>query len=83
MERRLGVVSVLLRDKALVSRVNSLLSDFSHLVLGRMGLPLREKGVNVIALIVEGSTDELGALTGRLGRIDGVSVRSHLTDFKE
>ncbi|ADN02736.1 TM1266 family iron-only hydrogenase system putative regulator [Spirochaeta thermophila] len=83
MERRLGVVSLLIHDRSHIQRVNTLLSEYAPLILGRMGLPLREKGVHVIALIVEGTTDDLGALTGKLGRIPGLKVKSHLTDFRE
>jgi putative iron-only hydrogenase system regulator len=52
-------------------------------VLGRQGLPLRGKGVNVISLIVEGSTDDIGALTGKAGKLPGVRVKSVLTAYRE
>jgi len=47
-------------------------------VLARLGLPLRDRGLHVIVLVVDGTTDQLGALTGKLGRIPGVSVKSGL-----
>lgn len=58
--------------------MNEILGEFGELIVGRMGIPYRERNVSVIALIVDGSTDELGALTGKLGSIPGVKVKSAL-----
>ena len=54
MEKRLGVVTILLESKESVRSMNTLLSDFGDLVLARQGLPLRDKGIHVISLVVEG-----------------------------
>lgn len=80
MEKRLGVIGIVVEEREnAAGRVNTILSEFGHVVVGRMGIPYRERGVAVIALIVDGSTDEIGALTGRLGAVSGVNVRSALT----
>ncbi len=61
-------------------QVQKVLSEYSEIILGRMGLPhLDDNRIAVITLIVQASTDELGGLTGKLGRIPGVSVKSGLT----
>jgi len=83
MEKRLGVVAILLTKTDPIRVLNSLLSDFADMILARQGLPLRHKGVHVISLVVEGSTDRIGALTGKLGQLDGCRVKSVLTDFRE
>jgi len=83
MEKRIGVIAILITEPSAVSRLNELLHEYGELVLGRLGLPLREKGVNVISLIVEGSTDEIGALTGKAGMLPGVRVKSVLTAYRE
>jgi putative iron-only hydrogenase system regulator len=83
MEKRIGVVAILITDPVAVPRLNDLLHEYGDLVLGRQGLPLREKGVHVISLIVEGSTDDIGALTGKAGKLSGVRVKSVLTAFRE
>ncbi|MGC8764421.1 MAG: TM1266 family iron-only hydrogenase system putative regulator [Brevinematia bacterium] len=83
MERRLGVIAIIVYDLDSVKELNLILSDFGGIILGRMGLPLREKKINVISLIVEGTNDEIGAMTGRIGRLKGISVKSMLTEFKE
>ena len=83
MEQRLGIVAILVEDRSSVPRVNSLVSEHARVVQARMGLPMRDKGVSLISLVVEGDTDEIGALTGRLGKLPGVKVKSVLTAYKE
>jgi len=83
MEKRIGVVAILVTDASTVPRLNDLLHEYGELVLGRQGLPLREKGVHVISLIVEGSTDGIGALAGKVGKLPGVMVKSVLTTYRE
>ncbi|WP_227765768.1 TM1266 family iron-only hydrogenase system putative regulator [Zhaonella formicivorans] len=76
--RRIGVIGIVIEDREQVPRINNILSDFNEVILGRMGVPYRERGVAVISLIVDGNTDEIGALTGKLGQIGGVQVKSAL-----
>jgi putative iron-only hydrogenase system regulator len=83
MEKRIGVIAILITEASAVSPLNDLFHTYGHLVLSRQGLPLREKGVNVISLIVEGSTDDIGALTGKAGKLPGVMVKSVLTAYRE
>lgn len=79
MESRLGVVGIVIEDRSVVPRVNHILSEYSDCIVGRMGIPYRGRGVSVLALIVDGSTDTIGAMTGRLGSLPGVKVRAALT----
>ncbi len=83
MEKRLGVVAILVTNRTSVPKINTILSDYSELVLGRLGIPMRDKGVHVISLVVEGDTDRIGALTGKIGRLDGAEVKSILTTHRE
>lgn len=78
MERRTGIVGIFLEDKAAAARVNTVLSQHADIILARMGLPIKDHDLHVISLIVHGTTDELGSLTGKLGRLSGVSVKSLL-----
>jgi len=79
VERRLGVVGIVIEDrKAVAPRVNQILSEHGDIIAGRMGIPYQARKVAVISLIVEGTTDELGSLTGKLGMIKGVHVCSSL-----
>jgi len=78
METRVGAVIVLVNETADISRVNALISDHADLILGRQGIPLRDRSVNVISLVLEGDTDRMGSLAGKLGRLPGVRVKSVL-----
>lgn len=81
-DKRLGVIGIVIEDRNSVARVNQILSEHADMIMGRMGLPYREKEVNVISLIVDGNTDQLGSLTGKLGSVPGVIVKSALTKSK-
>ncbi len=76
MEKRIGSISILISNRDIVSQVNALLSEFASLILARQGLPLREHGIHFISLIIEGTTDEISALTGKLGRLPDVEAKS-------
>jgi len=80
MERRIGFVGIIVeRRETAGAEVNRALADNAELILARVGLPGRERAVSVITLVVDATTDELGRLTGRLGQIAGVSVKSGLS----
>ena len=78
-EKRLGVVGIVIEDRQVVPKVNQILSEHADLIIGRMGLPHLARDVSVISLIVDGSTDQVGSLTGKLGNIPHVTVKSALT----
>lgn len=78
---KLGVIGIIIeRNKEVVSRVQNLLSDNAALILGRMGVPDHERGINVISVIVRGTNEQISALTGKLGRLENVKVKSAVTD---
>jgi putative iron-only hydrogenase system regulator len=80
MQRRIAVVGLVIEKPSEVAdRVNEVLSKYGHLIVGRMGIPYREKGISIISLIVDGTTDEISSMTGKLGNIAGVKVRSAVT----
>ena len=78
-EKRIGFVGIIVENREKHSAdVNRILSEHGGMILARVGLPHRGRGVAVITLVVEASTDEIGVLTGRLGSLEGVSVKSGL-----
>ena len=76
MENRIAAVSVIVEEPESVEALNGILHDYSACVIGRMGSPYREKGVNVICLVLDAPTDTVNALTGKLGRLPGVTARA-------
>jgi putative iron-only hydrogenase system regulator len=83
MEKRIGVIAILVTDKSSVQQLNNVISLHGDIILGRQGMPLRDRGVSVISLIVEGTTDQIGSVTGKIGRLAGIQVKSVLTNYKE
>jgi len=79
MDKRIGIIGIVIEDLACAECVNEVLHEYAALVIGRMGIPYRQRGVSVISLIVDGSNDDISALTGKLGRISGASVKSMIT----
>lgn len=79
METRVGVVGIVVENLTSVPMVNDILHNFSHIIVGRMGIPYREKEISVISLIVDGTTDEISSLTGKLGKLNGINVKSAIT----
>jgi putative iron-only hydrogenase system regulator len=77
VEKRLGTISIILeKDSAPVAHVNELISQFGDCVVGRLGLPYPNRGVNIITLIVDASIERVSALTGKLGQLPGIQVKS-------
>lgn len=80
--KRLGFVGIVIEERAMAGKVNEILSAFGGIIRGRLGMPDPQTGNGVISLIVEGSNDQLGAMTGRLGNLSGVTVKSALVSQK-
>jgi putative iron-only hydrogenase system regulator len=79
VDKRIGIVGIVIEDFTCVERVNTILHEYAGLIVARMGLPYRERGISVISLIVDGTNDEISALTGKLGRLSGATVKSMIT----
>lgn len=79
MEKRIAVAGIIIEDIDAAEQVNSILHKFGSIIVGRMGLPYRERGVSVISIILDADTDTISALTGALGKINGVSVKSAIS----
>ena len=83
MEKRIGSALILIMDNAEVSHLNEILSRHSLIIIGRQGIPLRGRKINLISLVLEGTTDQISALTGQIGRLAGVEIKSVLTKYQE
>lgn len=78
---KLGVVGIIIeRNRSVAEKVQTILSENADLILGRMGLPDKERGVYVISVIVRGTNEKISALTGKLGRLENVKVKSAVTE---
>lgn len=78
--KRVGVVGIVVKDNQSAGvEIQRILSEYADIIIGRMGVPDRINKINAISVIVEGENERLSALTGKLGRLDNVSVKSAVT----
>lgn len=83
MDKRLGFVGIVIENrKNSAETVNKILSDFGEIIIARTGIPYHQKKCCVITLVVDTTTDELGIMTGKLGMVEGVTVKSALSKGK-
>ena len=76
MESRVAVIGIIIENPDCVERVNSLLHDYSPYILGRMGIPYRERGINIISIAIDAPQDIISTLSGKIGRLQGVSAKT-------
>lgn len=75
-EKRLAVISLIIEDREQSARINAILSDFGDCIVGRMGVPCRERGVSVICVIADAPAETINTMTGRIGMLSGVSAKT-------
>lgn len=81
--KRIGVVGIVIEgNRDVAMEVQRILSENGDIILGRMGIPDREDNISAISLIVKGESERISALTGRLGRLERVNVKSALTSVE-
>jgi len=76
MEKRIGAIIILVKEKEYIQQLNEILTHHASVIIARQGIPIREKGVNVISLVVEGTNNEISALSGQLGRLEGITSKA-------
>ena len=75
-ENRIAVISIIVEDRAVSEKINATLSLYGEYILGRMGIPYREKGISVLSVVLDAPVGITNALTGKLGRIEHVGVKA-------
>lgn len=76
MNSRVSVVSIIIKDEEAAGKVNELLHEFRQYVVGRMGIPYREKRVSIISVVIDATGDVASSLSGKLGMLEGVSAKT-------
>ena len=76
METIVAVISIIIENPDSVQAMNELLHQYSSYVIGRMGIPYRAKGINIISVAVDAPQDQISALSGKIGRLPGVSAKA-------
>ena len=83
METRIALIGIMIENTETAGSVNELLHQYGPYIRGRMGLPYPEKNVNIISLVIDAPQDVISALSGKLGRLDGVNARTLYAKKKE
>ena len=81
METRVAVMSIIVENADTVDALNALLHDYSDFIIGRMGIPYRQKGINIISIALDAPQDTLSALAGKIGNLDGITVKTALANI--
>ena len=76
METRVAVISIIIENPASVPIMNEILHEYSEYIIGRMGIPYRSKGINIICIAVDAPQEKISALSGKIGRLDGVASKA-------
>ena len=80
-EKRIAVLSVIVEQRGAAEKINGYLSEFGEYVVGRMGIPYREKGVSVLSVVLDAPASAVNALTGKIGSLAGVSAKTLFSKF--
>jgi len=76
METRVAMLAIIVKDADSVAALNDLLHQYGSYIIGRMGVPYREKGVNIISVAVDAPGDVISALSGKIGRLQGITAKT-------
>ena len=76
METRIAVMGIIVENVASVEALNSLLHDYRAYIIGRMGIPYKDKGISIVSIAVDAPQDVISSLAGRVGKLDGISVKT-------
>lgn len=76
MENRVSVISIIVKDEEAVGAVNDLLHEYRQYIVGRMGLPYRQRGISIISVVIDAPLEAVSSLSGKLGMVEGVTAKT-------
>ncbi len=82
MERRVAVMSIIVEKNGAVSRMNEILHEYGEYIVGRMGIPYRERKIHIISIAIDAPQDTISTLAGKIGSIDGITVKTAMSSVK-
>ena len=80
METRVALIGIIVENEASVAALNELLHRYGQYIIGRMGVPYRQRGVNIISVVLDAPQDEISALSRKIGRLEGVSAKTQYSN---
>lgn len=82
METRIALIGIIVENPNSVERLNQLLHEYGSYIIGRMGIPYRQKQVHVISIVIDASQNVINALTGKIGRMEGITAKTVYSSVK-
>ena len=82
METRVAVISIIIEEPESVEKMNEILHQYSDYVIGRMGIPYRKKGINIVSIAIDAPQDAISTLSGKIGKLSGVSSKVAYSNVK-
>jgi len=76
MEKRIGLIGIVVENEEAVEKLNTILHDYGKYIVGRMGIPYRERNISVISVVIDAPTDVISSLAGKLGMLTGISIKT-------
>ena len=76
MESRVALIGIIVENGEVVDKVNAILNDYSPYILGRMGIPYRQKGISIISIAIDAPQDVISTLSGKIGKLPGISAKT-------
>ena len=81
MDTRVAVIGIIVEDEGSIDQLNDILHEYGKHIIGRMGIPYRAKGINIISIAIDASQDVISALAGKVGNLPGVSAKTAYSNF--
>lgn len=81
MESRVAIIGIIVENMESTERLNAILHEYASYLIGRMGIPYREKKVSIISIAIDAPEEVISALAGKIGRLDGVSAKTAYSNF--
>ena len=82
METRVAVMSIIVENAAMVEKINGLLHEYGEYIIGRMGIPYRKRQISIISIALDAPQDTISAMSGRIGKLSGISVKTAYSNVK-
>jgi putative iron-only hydrogenase system regulator len=80
MDTRVAIIGIIVAKGESVEKLNNVLHEYGRYIIGRMGIPYRSRGINIISIAIDAPQDAISALSGKIGRLEGVSAKTAYSD---
>ncbi|MBQ7957280.1 MAG: iron-only hydrogenase system regulator [Clostridia bacterium] len=81
MKTRVALISIIIENFESVEKLNSVLHEYGEYIIGRMGIPYKKRNISIISVALEAPSDVINSLTGKIGRLDGVSAKTAFSNY--